>query len=129
MEEKNGNMNRVIYWIPSLEFAAHNLPGLKKALTEQGIIGKMLFHPTSGTPQSFVSGYDNLLNVDAALGFSFRTVTLREVERSRGLHIRNVSENSLKVPVSIVDMEKYPPDELARYLKECWIPHPADPVN
>lgn len=112
--------NRVILWIPTLKsLCDERISGhLKKASNEQCVFCEHLFYPTEVSPQGFPFHQRIVLTVDPSLGFTFKDL---DFEGTPYHGIYNISENSLMLPVELMNVNTYSLFELAQYFKQCWM--------
>lgn len=113
-----------ILWIPTMKSLASEEPSLRltQAFIDTGIEKGEFFYSLKRFSPNF--SWNNLqkegliLRVEEKRGFSFDTLCFQ------GCHDAKVSyttaDGNLWYPVHLQAIEKYHPDELAIYFKECW---------
>lgn len=116
------NRNRVILWVPTMQYlGGQSRFSHEQSFRNEGIYYRQHFYPTEVAPQGFPRNCDIMLSVDANAGFSFKELWFKEKEPEASTPIYDVSENSLLLPVMLIDINDYPFPELARYFKEYWM--------
>lgn len=115
--------DRIILWIPTLQYLdgkpLESTPqNLQSALEQRGILYKQLFYRTNIAPTALPFLQEIVIDVDEVFEFSFGELRFVENNAHRGIY--NLRESRFLVPVKLMKINKYPPDELAEYFKNCW---------